>query len=128
MRVYLAAKFSRRYEMQGYRADLLRAGHVCTARWIDLAEEVEADALQCARVDLEDLDIADTVIAFTDPPRSTNSRGGHHVEFGHALAQGKRMILVGHRENIFGHLTEVEFYAEWQEALRALTPQRRLAA
>jgi nucleoside 2-deoxyribosyltransferase len=126
--IYLAGRFSRRFQLQGYRGDLQRAGHVCTSRWIDLAHEVEADAARCAKVDLEDLDIADTVIAFGDEPRSTRSRGGHWVEFGYALAQGKRMILVGHRENIFGHLPEVEFYAEWPEALRALQPQCRLAA
>jgi hypothetical protein len=31
--VYLAARFSRRFEMQGYRADLQRAGFVVTSRW-----------------------------------------------------------------------------------------------
>jgi hypothetical protein len=44
MSIYFAARFSRRYECQGYRADLLRAGHTVTSRWIDLREEVESHA------------------------------------------------------------------------------------
>ena len=122
--VYLGARFSRRFELQGYRGDLQRLGFTVTSRWVDLRQEVEADAAQCAKIDLEDLDIADTVIAFGDEPRSNRSRGGHWVEFGYALAQGRRMILVGHRENVFTFLPLVEFYATWPEALRALTPQR----
>jgi hypothetical protein len=126
--IYLAGRFSRRYELQGCRADAQRAGRCVTSRWIDLVEENEVDAAMCAKVDLEDLDIADTAIAFGDEPRSTRSRGGHWVEFGYGLAQGKRMILIGHRENVFTLLPDVvEFYATWPEALRAL-PQRRLAA
>jgi hypothetical protein len=36
MRVYLAARFSRRFEMQGYRADLQRAGIELTQATITL--------------------------------------------------------------------------------------------
>ena len=68
MRVYLAARFSRRFEMQGHRGDLQRAGHAVTSRWIDLVRETEADAAKCARVDIEDIETADTLIGFSDPP------------------------------------------------------------
>jgi hypothetical protein len=68
--------------MQGYRADLQRAGHIVTSRWIDLAEEVEADAAMCAGIDIEDIELADTVITLGDEPRLSRSRGGHWVEFG----------------------------------------------
>jgi nucleoside 2-deoxyribosyltransferase len=125
-RIYLAASFRKRFAMQGHRADLQRLGHTVVSRWIDLAFETEADALQCAHADIEDLELADTLIAFTDPPRSTNSRGGHHYEAGYAHARGLRLIVIGCRENVFHHLHE--FYQTWPEALRALTPQRRLAA
>jgi hypothetical protein len=63
-----------------------------------------------------------------DEPRSIRSRGGHHVEFGYALAQGKRIILVGHRENVFNYLPEIEFIETWPQALDALGPALRGAA
>jgi hypothetical protein len=69
--IYLAARFSRRFECQGYRAELQRIGHIVTSRWIDNSSDDEADSLKCARIDIQDLDAADTVIAFGDEPRST---------------------------------------------------------
>jgi nucleoside 2-deoxyribosyltransferase len=126
--IYLASRFGKRFLLQGYRNDLQRAGHICTSRWIDLREENEADAAECAAIDLEDIELSDTFVMFGDKPRSTLSRAGHHVEFGYALARGKRMILVAHRENIFAHLSAIEFFEDWPQALAALTPQHRLLA
>lgn len=42
MRIYLAARYSRREELLGYRADLEAAGHIVTSRWLagDLARTV----------------------------------------------------------------------------------------
>lgn len=72
---------------------------------MDNSSDDEADALQCAKIDIEDLDAPEVVIAFGDEPRSNRSRGGHHVEFGYGLAQGKRIILIGYRENVFNYLS-----------------------
>ena len=47
---------------------------------------------------------ADAVIVFTEMPNSVLATGGSHVEFGLALAQGKRVIVVGPRENVFHYL------------------------
>jgi hypothetical protein len=92
----------------------------CVSRWIDIAVENDADAARCAADDLEDLRLAETVVLFGDKPRTTLSRGGHWVEFGYGLATGKRMILVGHRENIFAHLPAIEFFETWpQSSIRA---------
>lgn len=74
-----------------------------------------------ANDDWEDVTQADCVISWTEPPRSSANRGGRHVEFGIALAMGKRCIVIGHRENIFHWLPKVEFYATWEEALSRLT-------
>ena len=125
--IYLAGRFSKRFLHQGYRGELQRRGHTVTSRWIDIATENEGDALKCARIDLEDLNLSDTVIAFGDVPRSTRSRGGHWVEYGYALASGHRIMLVEYRENIFGHLPEIEFFDSWPKALDALTPMRKAA-
>jgi hypothetical protein len=71
--------------------------------------------------DWEDVTGADCVISFTEPPRSKAGRGGRHVEFGIALGRGKRVVVVGYRENIFHWMPGVEFCATWQEAFNALS-------
>lgn len=130
MRIYLASRYSRFKEMQAYRGDLKTAGHSVTSRWINGDHQIddaglsthakESERIRFAQEDASDLYAADCVISFTEAPRSSNSRGGRHVEFGMALARGKRVIIVGHRENVFHCLPEVEFFKTWPEALRGL--------
>lgn len=123
--VYLAARFSRSAELLGYKAELERDGILVTSRWLlgghewsgvddnDIPPEC---AHRFAREDIEDLKAADVVICFTEEPRSGNSRGGRHVEFGYALAIEKSIIVVGYRENVFYTLPEVLFVSDWDKA------------
>lgn len=143
MRVYLAARYSRHPEMQTYAEALRLLGHTITSRWIMGSHQVmlngeplgpEREAMfesgheameqqrrEFAGHDWDDLMAADWVISFTEQPRKPNtSRGGRHVEFGAALAAGKRCIVVGWRENVFHCLPSVEFYKTWAEALEAV--------
>lgn len=146
MKIYLAARYGRREELASYRTELESMGHVVQARWLNGEHQVsdsgtpigdngeklvegdsgsnsaEACALRSrfAQDDLEDVNSAELVISFTEPPRAKASRGGRHVEFGIALANKSRVIIVGHRENIFHWLPVVEFYATWKEALSVL--------
>lgn len=139
MRIYLAARYSRREELCEYREWLLNMGHDVRARWLDgehqisdtgspignggeaLVEAGGEDAAilraKFAQDDFEDTVGADVVINFTEPPRSKANRGGRHVECGIALALSKRVIVVGYRENIFHWLPQVEFYADPTAAL-----------
>ena len=81
----------------------------------------EVNRMQFAQEDYDDLCSADCVISFTEEPRTmSNSRGGRHVEHGMAIALGKRVIVVGHRENIFHCLPQVEFFPTWEDAQAAL--------
>lgn len=126
--------------MAGYRSELEALGHTVQARWLNgdhqlandgtpigedgasLVEEKEqserASALRTkfALDDWEDVNAAEVVISFTEPPRSTANRGGRHVEYGIALAIGARVIVVGYRENIFHWLPVVEFCETWENA------------
>lgn len=134
MKIYLASRYSRFQEMQQYRDALVAAGHYVTSRWIEgnhqiddaglSVEAKEAERIRFALEDRQDLLAADCTVSFTEPPRSTNSRGGRHVELGMALAAGKRCIVVGHRENVFHCLPEVEFYPTWDLLLVALSAER----
>lgn len=153
MKIYLAARYSRREELAAYRTELEALGHTVQARWLNgehqlandgtpigengaalvegtlrsgeqLSEHEQTERAAALRTkfvldDWEDVNAAELVISFTEPPRSKANRGGRHVEYGIALANKARVIVVGHRENIFHWLPVVEFCATWDEA-RAL--------
>jgi hypothetical protein len=125
--VYLAARYSRREELCSYRALLEASGIEVTSRWLNGNHQISDDGLSAqakeeertrfALEDWEDLMRADVCISFTETPRSSNSRGGRHVEFGGALAVGNGVIVVGPRENVFHCLPEVHVFDEFWKAL-----------
>ena len=114
MRVFLSGRFSRRDELVGYAGELRSLGITVGARWLEAdrhgvtEDELMAElagrtrahgaapvAALIALETLEDLRSADALVAFSEPPRTTRSRGGHHVELGMALAWGKPVLVVG---------------------------------
>jgi hypothetical protein len=122
--VYFAARYSRREELNGYRAELEALGFEVTARWLSTEPRVRSeysddDWRHLALLDQEDVLTADTLVCFTEPPE-TAGNGGRHVELGMALALGRQVIVVGRREHIFHHLPEVEVVGNWPEAMRQL--------
>lgn len=135
--IYLAARYSRREELLRYAATL---DHIFAsmdwkvqATWLQgshqwdgageaqAAETIPPEALRFAEDDWRDVCDAEVVICFTEEPRSTNSRGGRHVEFGIALGMGKRVFVVGHRENVFCLLPQVTFVPTWSDLICELT-------
>lgn len=124
-KVYLAARYSRREELLQYREELERFGMSVTSRWLDGNHQIDDEGLSAeakagererfASEDYGDVFDADTVISFTETPRSSNSRGGRHVEFGVALGLGKRVVVIGPRENVFHCLPTVEYHLTWEE-------------
>ena len=125
MRVYLCARYGRREELCGYRAQLAAAGHIVTSTWLDgeyAAYEQEGEALPAwvARLsvanDKRDMQAAEAAICFTETPRSgASSRGGRHYEAGYLDACGKPLFIVGPQENVFyqGNL-RAQHFADWQ--------------
>jgi hypothetical protein len=71
--------------------------------------------------DFDDVIVADIVVAFTEQPRASTSRGGRHVELGIALGTGTPVMVVGPRENVFCWLPEVSQFDTWDACLDALT-------
>lgn len=152
MKIYLAARYSRRVELCQYRSELEAMGHEVTSRWLNgdhqisdtgtpIGESgaalVEGDdggmnprAQQLredfAKEDIADIRAADALIAFTEPPRSTASRGGRHVAFGYALGLKMPIIIVGHMENVFCWLPEVRFCPDWKATKRVIDENQRL--
>ena len=109
MKVYLAARFSDRAYMELVADRLKSLGIEITARWVYGGEE-GLDRTGVACLDLDDVDKCDTLVSFTQPHGTMTKGGGRHVEFGYALAKGKRLILIGERENVFHHYPKVEAY------------------
>lgn len=165
MKIYLAGRYSRREHLCSLRDELERMGHTVTSRWLRTEWVNRPDQSSAAPpeyrakyavIDLEDVDAADCVISFTDPPAGIcprcggtgetmwpaedggspplvcpvcdgkgkvgGGRGGRHVEFGYAMAKGKRLIVVGHRENLFHEHPAVEFFASMWDMVRAIGP------
>lgn len=124
LNVYLAARYSRREELLRYAADLEERGYIVTSRWLQGSHQIDDAGLSVeakreererfAHEDWEDLKGADACISFTEEPRTSNSRGGRHVEFGGALAFGQTVIVIGPRENVFHCLAQVKWFPDWE--------------
>lgn len=134
MKVYLASRYSRIDELNEYKAKLEEMGEIVTSRWLNgehqlhggeqarLVEHVPLDEVPdigalFAQDDVEDVTAADVVISFSEKPGSEHSRGGRHVEFGLALALGKRLVLIGPRENVFHCLPCISVFSSFTEFL-----------
>lgn len=127
MLIYLAARYSRRLELCQFRDRIEAQGHRVVSRWLETEWASRPDQSSAAPpeyrekyavIDLEDVDAADCVISFTEAT-GDGSRGGRHVEFGYALGKLKRCVVVGHRENLFHHLPQVEFHPDAESVLAA---------
>ena len=137
-RIYLAARYSRREEFCRYREQLESLGHIVTSRWLGGNHEVDnrglsvegeaSERIRFALEDWEDLESADVCVSFTETPRSSNSRGGRHVEFGAALALKKHCVVIGPRENVFHCLPRVELHPGWDDFLEILQVVTRATA
>jgi len=121
MKIYLSSRYARREELVEYRRQLQDLGHIVQARWLNGDHQYDQFSNEGFAVeDLEDVIAAELCISFTEGPRYKANRGGRHVEYGIALANKARVMVVGYRENIFHWLPFVEFYPTWEEALSTL--------
>lgn len=127
MKIYLAARYTRRNEMREYAKELRALGHTITSQWLMERKDAEmkmedvtaADHQRFAERDLADIDSADVFIGFVGEKKS-DKRGGHHIELGWALAKGKRCIIVEKPENTFHYLKQVEVAEDFEELLDEL--------
>ena len=125
MIIYPCGPYTWQARIRKHAAELEGVGHDCHPAWL-FETSYDNDYVgwekDRAMVDSRDIKAADILIAFTCPPDKGPARGGRHVEVGLALAWRKRVIIVGHRENIFMHLDQVEFYRYWKDCKAALQP------
>lgn len=121
MKVYIAAPYSRKDDMNVYAAELRAAGFTITSSWLDetYPPNIQTDDVspeenkKFATQDMNDICESDMMIFFTDDTHSI-VRGGRHVEFGLALAYKKEILVVGTEyENVFHYLPEVWRADNW---------------
>jgi hypothetical protein len=124
VKIYLAASYSRRLEMLRRGKDIIALGHKLSCRWIHGGHKMDPAGSRImqnerfAREDLEDLRAADCMIFFSALPGvASKGKGGRHVEFGYALAFGKRLIVIGAPENVFHYLPRIEVCPDWPSFL-----------
>jgi hypothetical protein len=146
--------------MLGYARDLETLGHQVCASWISGKHELasahgaQADTAADDRErsgwaleDLQDLQVANTVIVFTHTPNGEGrERGGYNVELGWVIGYndgsrgwgapwGIRLILIGPRVNVFHCLDLLhrwpaltEHYESWSDCLSVLAGEARREA
>jgi hypothetical protein len=108
MRIYIAAAYERKNEMIIVAEKLKRAGHEVTSRWFFM--DPNASWLEASVMDLADIDNSEILLSFTHPRGTGPSGGGRHVEFGYAMAKGKRLVIIGESENVFHDSKNVSIY------------------
>jgi nucleoside 2-deoxyribosyltransferase len=126
VRAYIAARFEQKAEMKALVPVFAANNIQVRAHWLDetvsstsqLSDLTPAYCAEQAQVDLDDIDACDIFVLFGDKVPKT-IRGGKHVEFGYALAKGKRVVVIGPQENIFQYLPHVVRYRSLEDFLDA---------
>lgn len=128
MKVYLAAPYVTKKQIEAEAAELRALGIEVTSSWLEekhapttqMDELTHEEHQKYAVRDVQDVFDADIFVFHTDPTK-TIVRGGRHVEFGIAVAQKMRILVVGEEyENIFHHLPGIAHVATWEDARRWL--------
>jgi nucleoside 2-deoxyribosyltransferase len=119
MKLYLASNYSTHPQMREIAETLQHRGHEVTSEWINGTHGGD-DRAAYAQIDLRDIDAAEALIFFSESPAGSRTRGGKHVEFGYALAKGKRVFIVGPPVNVFHHLPEVIQRLQFEDLLPLL--------
>ena len=119
MKIYIAARYARRFELRVAALALKLLGHECTSQWLDDDEESKGQQAAALR-DVHDVDRADCVIFLAEPYGSENRGGGRYFEYGYAFAKQKHIIVIqpgGKFETVFHALPGIEIYTDLAAAL-----------
>lgn len=126
MKTYLAAKYSRRKEMEEISKLIKPYGLDVIARWVFGDEEGMSSTAICD-MDLDDVEDSDCVIVFTHPRSEPQPGGGRFVEMGYAMAFNKYVVVIGPVENVFCEDKMVERYETLEEFLEGYSDNVRRA-
>ena|SRR3990167_129198 len=130
LRFYIASRFQDRDDAIGYKYYLQDLGLECTSTWLTdqdgngtnmaTLEGKNEECRQRASADFKDIADADIFIVLSPRKAHGTGSGGRHVEVGYAVALGKPVFLLGHRENVFHYLPQVRVVPDVGGLLYAL--------
>ena len=128
MKAYLAAMYSKRDELRAYKILLEKVGIEVTSRWLTEKAPLKSNMgdhstkfyKRTAKIDIEDIDKADILIFFSEDPLVGTKRGGRHVEFGYALANGLPIYVIGVRENVFHYMKTVTHFDTLEQFINVI--------
>lgn len=127
VKIYLAARYSLREDMEKIADRLVDMGYDITSQWVYGAEEFPGQTREeNAIMDRDDVKRCDMLICFTEPKGTPVAGGGRHSEFGMAVAYGKRVAICGPKEQIFHWLPGVEQFDSLGEMLDILNQEIHL--
>lgn len=115
--IYIAAPYELRDEAIEVMRDMIVRGNIVTSRWL-IGKDVNCD--ESARMDLDDIDAAATLLLLNPIEYSNKGTGGRHTEVGYAIALSKRIIIIGARSNIFHYLDSIIVVDTVKQALEVL--------
>jgi len=100
------------------------AGHDVRCFWLNGSNypdnpNRERDPLLCADLDFEDIDACTHFVMFNLPIEDPEYSRGRMIEFGYAVARGKRCILVGGKNNESVFFSRAAVHFETVEAFLA---------
>lgn len=118
MKFYIAGRFVNKDEVAAFARHVRGSGHDVISTWTDerhsptveMSEVSDEELADTACRDLQEIIDCDRMIFFAESDTFATARNGRHVEFGIALALGKRIDVIGPRENIFHHCFNVFHY------------------
>jgi len=112
---------------------LVALGHEVKARWITsdtkfthgLASYSDEEKVRLALMDEEDVRAAADGLVLIAEPDGRYVPGGKHVETGMALALGRPVYVIGHRENLFHWHPLVRVFASGDAFISWLASESR---
>ncbi len=137
MKVYLAAAWSRRAEIEEVAVRIRSLGVEVTSQWLTEEKAQQTGAMEKflrdrAYLDLNDVARADALVRFTDSEALDKTgdsfsvnllSGARMVEFGYAKALGKTLYVVGGKQNVFDRLGDVIHLKDVDELCHVLSQE-----
>ena len=137
--IYVAGKYISKERLRLWRQLLRDMDYNVSSSWLDetLTESfddssmpppyyqnvaTEPQMLANAKMDMDEVLAADTIVLDTLDPSET---GGREVELGLALGKGADFVLVGPKRNIFHHLAGLQFDT-WDDLMASAEANRAM--
>jgi hypothetical protein len=119
--VYLASRYARREEMEGYARRLEDLGYAIGSHWVYGKRDILAnpgEAKRFATLDRGDILRSDLIISFAEPKEVDYPRGSRHWETCTAYERGKVVYIVGRfgveLECVFHNLDGIVIFDNWE--------------